>query len=173
MATAKRGGARPGAGRKPILSDLQRLKVGAAIERRLWRRTRAEFARTIDVKLAEDEVPQNWERLRAVPVADRRRVDKAALDMLLEDIAVDIEEGVLQGRRYLPGPTRVKPGIRDPIIRSVARAASRMWRVPVSARAAEICLEEYRAMSARADVQLACDGVVALLRWLGAMPPDV
>jgi hypothetical protein len=98
---------------------------------------------------------------------------QGTLALLLADLEADIEEGILQGRRRLAVPTRVKPGIRRPIIRSVARAASRLWRVAVSQRAAEICLEEYRTWNRRTGEQLACDGIVALLRWLGVMPADV
>ena len=71
------------------------------------------------------------------------------------DIQATIEEGILQGRRYVPGPIRIEPGIRRSIIRRVALAASQRWRLTVSERMAERCLEEYRALKARVDADMA------------------
>jgi hypothetical protein len=75
MKTSRRGGARQGAGRKPILTDEQRLQIGAAIHRRLWRRTRAAFARAVDGKFADDDLSALWAELNKIPTADRRKVD--------------------------------------------------------------------------------------------------
>jgi hypothetical protein len=155
MPTRRRGGARRGAGRKPILTDLQRLKIGAAIDRRLWRKTRTDFVRSVDAKFADDDLRALWARLQATPDIDRRKVDPNALADLLADIEAEIEEGGLQGQRRFRGPIRVAPGIRKPIIRSVARAASRLYCASVSERTAERCLEEYRAINAKVTAELA------------------
>jgi hypothetical protein len=155
MRTSRRGGARDGAGRKPILTDEQRLQIGAAIHRRLWRKTRAEFARTVDAKFADDDLLALWAELNKIPTAERRNVDSD--DARLADIQVEIEEGGLQGRRYFSGPRRIAPRVRGPIVRSVARAASRLFGVSISLRTAERCLEEYRALDARVSRELATD----------------
>jgi len=155
MRTARRGGTRQGAGRKPILTDEQRLQIGAAIHRRLWRRTRVEFARAVDAKFADDDLATLWAGLNKIPVADRHKVDVD--DVRLADIKVEIEEGGLHGRRYFSGPRRVAPRIRGPIVRSVARAATRLFGVSISPRTAERCLEEYRALDARFSRELATD----------------
>lgn len=155
MPTSRRGGARQGAGRKPILTGLQRLKIGAAIDRRLWRKTRADFVRSVDAKFADDDLRSLWARLQATPDVSRRKLDPDALADLFADIEAEIEEGGLQGQRHFQGPTRVAPGIRGPIVRSVARAACRLYRVSVSERTAERCLEEYRAIEAKVTAELA------------------
>jgi hypothetical protein len=76
-------------------------------------------------------------------------------DRQLTDIQAAIEEGILQGRRYVPGPIKIAPGVRGPIIRRVALAASQRWCLTVSERMAERCLEEYRALKARVDADMA------------------
>ncbi len=72
----------------------------------------------------------------------------------LADIQAPIEEGILQGQRVLPGPPRVAPGIRRPILQRVAHAASQQWHLAVSVRMAERCLEEYRALKSRSDADM-------------------
>ena len=155
MRTRRRGGTRQGAGRKPILTDEQRLQIGAAIHRRLWRRTRVEFARAVDAKFADDDLAALWAELNRIAIAERRNLDFG--DVRLADVQVEIEEGGLQGRRYFSGPRRVGPRIRGPVVRSVARAASRLFGVSISPRTAERCLEEYRAIDARFSRELATD----------------
>ncbi|MBL6613333.1 MAG: hypothetical protein ISP49_00365 [Reyranella sp.] len=77
------------------------------------------------------------------------------LDRQLGDIQAAIEEGILQGRRYFPGPLRIAPGIRRSVIRRVALAASQRWHLTVSERMAERCLEEFRALKANVDADMA------------------
>jgi hypothetical protein len=153
MPATGRGGARKGAGRKSTLSNQQRLQLGAMIHARLWDKTRALFDRKLDARLSEDELPVLWEGLREHHRAGR----DDDVDMTLWDIQAAIDEGVLQGRRYFQGPTKVAPGIRRQVIRGVARVVSRQWQVQVSPRLAERCLEEFRAIAARADAELADD----------------
>jgi hypothetical protein len=148
--TRGRGGARRGAGRKPVLTSEQRLLIGAVIHDMLWRETHARSDRALEAKLAEDDLPMLWADLDRM-----RHANPDIRDRQLADIQAAIEEGVLQGRRYVPGPIRIAPGIRRPIICGVARAASQRWRLTVSERMAERCLEEYRAFKARADADLA------------------
>jgi hypothetical protein len=148
--TRRRGGARSGAGRKPVLTSEQRLEIGALIHDMIWRQTRARFDKALETKLAEDDLPMLWAGL------DRMRHDHPDVrDRQLADIQAAIEEGILQGRRYIPGPIRTAPGIRQSIVRGVARAASQRWRLTVSERMAERCLEEYRALKARIDADMA------------------
>lgn len=148
--TKGRGGARRGAGRKPALTSTQRLIIGAVIHDMLWRKTRARSDAALEAKLAEDDLPMLWAGLKRMRHA---RFD--IRDRQLADIQASIEEGVPQGQRYVPGPITVAPGIRRPIIRGVARTASQRWRLTVSERMAERCLEEYRAFMARADADVA------------------
>ena len=84
-----------------------------------------------------------------------RHAHPAVRDRQLADIQAAIEEGILQGRRYFPGPIRIGPGIRRSVIRRVAFAASQRWRLTVSERIAERCLEEFRALKARVDADMA------------------
>ena len=56
------------------------------------------------------------------------------------------------------GPRRTVPRIRGPIVRNVARAASRSFGISVSPRTAERCLEDYRALVARLSRELATKG---------------
>jgi hypothetical protein len=148
--TGGRGGARRGAGRKPVLTSEQRLEIGAVIHDMLWRETRARSDRAIEAKLAEDDLPTLWAGLDRM-----RHAHPDVCDRQLADIQAAIEEGILQGRRYVPGPIRIAPGIRVSIIRRAALAASRRWRLTVSERMAERCLEEYRALKARVDAEMA------------------
>jgi hypothetical protein len=162
----KRGGARPGAGRPPELTDLQRLQIGAAVEQLLWQETRAAWARADDAEisnLTDGELPRLWEEIWGAPIADRHRVK---IGRILHDAAAEIKES-LQGKQYIKGPTRVAAGIRGPTIRSVARDASQHWGQEVTPRMVKRCLEEFRAINARANIQLTCDGIAALLNWLG------
>src|SRR5437016_975790 len=110
------GGARRGAGRKPVLTSGQRLEIGAIIHDMLWRETRARSDRVLAAKLAEDDLPMLWAGL------DRMRHGHPDVrDRQLADIQAAIEEGILQGRRYVPGPIRmIAPGIRRSVIRRVA-----------------------------------------------------
>lgn len=153
MPATRRGGARKGAGRKPTLTSEQRLHLGALIHARLWQKTRALFDRSLAGRLAEDELPMLWARLHDQHKAGRGK----DADVTLWDIQAAIEEGALQGQRYFPGATKVAPGIREQVIRSVARVLSRRWRLYISTRMAERCLEEFRTISARADAELADD----------------
>lgn len=153
MPATGRGGARKGAGRKAMLSSQQRLYLGAMIHARLWDETRALFDRKLAASLTEDEIPALWDRLD-----DHRRAGRAEdVEVTLWDIQAAIDEGVLQGRRYFQGPTKVAPRLREQVIRSAARLMSRRWQLPVSSRLAERCLEEFRTISARADAELADD----------------
>jgi hypothetical protein len=163
MPKNKRGGARKGAGRKQVLTDVQRMRLGVAIQRRLCRKSYAIFRQSLYADLLEDYIPQQWAKLWAIPPADRARVaalprdDPKGLDALLSDIRTDIEKGVLQGRRYFHAPRMAANGIRAPIICSVAKAASRRWRIEVTDRMAEKCLKEFRRIIARVDADLADD----------------
>ena len=147
--TTGRGGARRGAGRKAVLTSEQRLEIGAVIHDMLWRETRGRSDRALEAKLAEDDLPMLWAGLDRMRHAHRDMRGRQ-----LADIQAAIEEGILQGRRYVPGPTRIAPGIRRSIIRRVAIAASQRWRLTVSGRMAERCLEEYRALKARVDAEM-------------------
>jgi hypothetical protein len=168
MLPKKRGGARLGAGRPPQLTDLQRLQrlqIGAAVEWCLWQRTQILFDQSLDAKYDYDGVlRENWRRIWDMPLADRRRVKPTALQDLLDENQSEIEAGGPQGLNYFPGPTKIAAGIRAPIIRSIAQAASQRWGEEFTPRMVRRCLEDYRRIKAGTD---ACDGIMALLNWLG------
>ena len=146
----KRGGARRGAGRKPLLTSEQRLEIGAIIHDVLWRKTRARSDNSLQAILAEDDLPMLWADLDRM-----RHAHPDVRDRQLADIQAAIDEGILQGPRYFPGPIRIAPGIRRSVIRRVALAASQRWQLTVSERMAERCLEEFRALKARVDAAMA------------------
>jgi hypothetical protein len=171
----KRGGARQRAGRPPELTDLQRLAIGALVDRRLWEKTLAAWRRGLDAKFSEltdGELPRIHAQIGDTPPANRHKVDPEALDLALFDAEAVIETD-LYGKRHFKGPTRVAAGIRGPLIRTVARAASRRWGKEITPRMVKRCLEDFRAMKARVDAQLACDGIAALLNWLAVTPTEV
>jgi hypothetical protein len=166
----KHGGARLGAGRPPKLTELQRLQrlqIGAAVEWCLWQRTQVLFDQSLDAKYDYDGVLQkNWQQMWDMPVADR--ADPTALQDLLDENQIEIEAGGQQGFNYFPGPTKIAAGLRKPIIRSIAQAVSQRWGEEFTPRMVKRCLEAYRRFKAKTDTQLACDGIMALLNWLGA-----
>lgn len=69
-AILSRGGAGRGQGRKPVLSDWQRIVVGQECETR-WQ---DEIKSRLDTKVAEsfELVEEEWARLHSVPVPRRR-----------------------------------------------------------------------------------------------------
>lgn len=147
--TKVRGGARQGAGRKPVLTSVQKLALGAVIDDMLWQETRARSDKALEAKLAEDDLPELWAAFDRM-----RNAHPDVRDRQLTDIQATIEEGILQGQRVVPGPVRVAPRIRKPIIRWVARAASLHWRLAISERMAERCLEAYRTIKSRGDAAI-------------------
>ena len=171
-----RGGARPGAGRRRELTDLERLQIGAFADQRLWQETRGAWARADDATisaLTDGDLPRVWQEIWATPPADRHKVSPGALNEKLSEAAGEIEIS-LKKQRYIKGPTRIAPGIRKPTFRAVAQDVSRRWRQAITPRMVKRCLEEFRAINARADnVQLACEGIAALLNWLGVTPAKV
>jgi hypothetical protein len=126
--------------------------VGARIHDLLWRSTHADFDRALDARLDDDgELKRLWARLHVTRKEGRDKVDPQELDRILSDIQAEIEEGVLQGQRYVPGPTQVGRGLRKPIIASVARDIAQRLGKPFTYDMAERCLEEYRALQRRID----------------------
>jgi hypothetical protein len=165
----KQGGARPGAGRPPELTELQRLQrlqIGAAVEWCLWQRTQLLFDQSLDAKYDYDGVlKKNWQQIWNMPAADR--ADGTTLQGLLDENQIEIEEGGQQGVDYFPGPTQIAAGISEPIFLGIAQAASQRRGEEFTPRMVRRCLDNYRRFKADSNAQLACDGMMALLNWLG------
>ena len=85
------------------MTDEQHLQVGAAIHRRLWRRTRPQFAWAVDARFTDDDLSLLRAELNKIAIADRRTVDFGRHPPCVQ---AEIEQGGLQGRRYLSGPRR-------------------------------------------------------------------
>jgi hypothetical protein len=160
------GGTRDGAGRPPALSFEQRVLLGTVIERRIQRKTRLQLRQKVRARYADDELEALWAQLRKIPVADRLKLraqwkerhgdkpfdlslDPGLIGRLINDVRAEIEEGGLQGQRFFSGPKKTPDGIRKQVLGDLARAATRLWKKPVSVRLAEKCLEEVRAITAR------------------------
>jgi hypothetical protein len=172
----KHGGARPGAGRPPKLTDLERLQIGATADQRLRQETQDAWARADDAKISaqtDGELPRLWDEIWAIPPADRRKVDPEAFALRLYDAEAAIEVE-LQGERYVKGPARTAAGIREPIFRAIAQDVSLHWGKEINPHMVRHCFNEYRAMNkAMTNAQLACDGIATLLRWLGVPSSEV
>ena len=151
------GGRRVGSGRKPILTRVERLYLGNAIEYRLRRKTNAMFDRSL-----QENLPPQLEQIRAYSIADRRRLkaqwqrqhgnadydpeeDDTALGALILDARDAYESGPLKYRGVvIQGPRAAAPKILKEILASVARAVSRRCGVALTERHAKTCLNEYR-----------------------------
>jgi hypothetical protein len=151
------GGRRAGTGRKRILTRLERLDLGNAIEYRLRRKTNAMFNRSIQEKL-----PPQLEQIRAYSIADRRwlkaqwqrqhgnaEYDPEQDDSVLGDLILDARAVYKSGPpKYrgvvIRGPRQAAPKILKEILASVARAVSRRCGVALKERHAKTCLVEYR-----------------------------
>ena len=170
MKQKRSGGTRDGAGRRPTLSFAQRVLLGTVIERRLQRKTLFQLRQKVRARYADDELETLWAQLRKIPVADRLKLkaqwkerhgdkpydlalDSGLIGKLISDVHAEIEKGGLQGQRVFLGPKKTPDGIRKQVLGDLARAATRLWKKPVSARLAEKCLEEVRAITARPETK--------------------
>jgi hypothetical protein len=73
MANTRRGGKRPGAGRKPRLSVEKRLDLGALVEARLAEAARIRLKEMVEAGNERFNLREKWARLQSIPVAERRR----------------------------------------------------------------------------------------------------
>jgi hypothetical protein len=156
----KRGGARPGAGRKHIFTDLQQWVIGGTVHNRMWRNTQRRFERKTDEMIFEDNnLALEIERLHAVPdeykatmelkAKFRRRIKQPALDAQLAKINDEWDyafEVNLKGQK-IPVPKKVTDGIRRRVIRAMGRLLRRKGFKVADATVNDY-LEKFRKMQA-------------------------
>jgi len=146
---AKRGGKRPGAGRKPKLTELQRLRVGGHCER-LWREA-AEKKLQSAIAERSAAVQETYERARWVPLKDRGHwISSDAGEEYLDDVDFALrEEQQITADNSTP-PSRLltvhvaRPkGVHDEIVAKVAQ------HYRISERLTQTCWDEFRRIEKR------------------------
>ena len=113
-----RGGKRPGAGRKPKLTFLQKFSIGGEVESR-WR---LEWDKSTQQELKRKTVAlrKEWKKVQEMPVAERKGWLKSyAYELHQEDIEFALEEDGLS-RVHKVTPKRPKGPLKD-IIQTVAQ----------------------------------------------------
>jgi len=136
-----RGGKREGAGRKPRLRFLERMRVGARCQH-LWREAyeaNARAALSEQTEIVRDE----WDVARAMPIRDRKAwMQSPEFTQYLCDVQISLQES--QGLSEDQEPARivrvepVRPKIGKRIITQVAGEYSETERM------IERCWEEFR-----------------------------
>ena len=170
---AGHGGKRQGAGRKPILTDMQRLRVGLWCEEAQLEQIK-DYARGRMRHGAErrairagdiDSADELWIRLEELQARMRKRAIEGRLppdlyakeegfeDVDLNDDAIELRSLRYnasnfpedKGRRGLLIAENVRPkGLRSKILREVSAKASAAFGVAVTARLVDECWKEYR-----------------------------
>lgn len=147
-AILSRGGAGRGQGRKPVLSDWQRIVVGQECETR-WQ---DEIKSRLDTKVAEsfELVEEEWARLHRVPVPRRRAwLQSEEAGIVFADIEIARRERLgLSDNDRLPSIASFSvprpKGLRREIISQVAVDETQARGFSVSERLVEACWKEYR-----------------------------
>lgn len=167
-----RGGARNNAGRKPLLTDLQRIRVGAECQNRLDAEARAQARQRIDARSDRTTYSEVVEAVHQIPLAERRSwtEDDHADHSFDVDMALRRDQGVLRDPeksydeddefvpeivgdddfgpepvRYHSEPLRRPQGVNQRIRRDVAREMSAHFGVELKERFVQKCWDEYRA----------------------------
>jgi hypothetical protein len=144
MANSRRGGKRPGAGRKPKLSWDQRLNLGLEAEERLRKAAEARGDTLVDATNERLNLREKWARLHAVPAEQRQR--RLRHDDAIKETVLDVRDNIsdLYGRRKIDIST---PGLRYGLRRQVIAALAK--ETSTTPRFVERCLEECRAAVSR------------------------
>lgn len=137
-----RGGARPGAGRKPVLDSWDRISVGIKCEHVLNRIARARVDQQFADDLAETNLPEFWEWINSIPVPERKAF-LGSEEAKRHSQAIDHERSVLR-RTYING----RYGVRRRVIREVIAWAKVQFDIDLKGSFVEDCWEEYRAAMA-------------------------
>ncbi len=159
-----RGGGRPGAGRKPLLSPTQRMAVGfqceAAFEKTALRLAKfeAEKFRRGALQEPEDRHAANmYAQIQSIPVAGRMAWTSHRADQL-EQFSYDFDATLRvagrldpkdEGRPILRVTVRRPAGVRQVIFDDVASDWSQRIGRPISRSTVIRCWEEARAMLRR------------------------
>jgi hypothetical protein len=159
MAKSRRGGKRRGAGRKPTLSEVDRVALGAEVEARLALAAKARREAMVEARNERFNLQEKRARLNSIPVDERRRRARQSPNWADDDDTVlDIRDAVsaLYGSSKIEiSIAQLRYGLRRQILAEVAKEKSKKLRRNITPRFVERCLEEHR----------------AVLRWLAE--PDV
>jgi hypothetical protein len=149
------GGKRTGAGRKPILDELERWIIGAKCER-MWRE---ECRKKEDDAIAEvtDHVREDWDRARAIPQSARADwLEREQEDGNPHTDGVRVALQVMQKLDGNAEPNRAltvkagKPqGKQTEIVQRVALEESDQRGIEVKARLVRECWKEFRHLQKR------------------------
>ena len=156
MAKSRRGGKRQGAGRKPTLSELDRLAVGAEANSRIWRATEAWVRARVEAKHERYNLKEKSTRVRSIPLPERKRWSQHSEDdgSTAGDAVYDVRDAIGAwmrdgSKKVIVSPGRAGYGLRREIITAVSADWSRKRGRSISPRLVERCLEEYRAIERR------------------------
>jgi hypothetical protein len=149
MAKSRRGGKRQGAGRKPILSAVERLDRGADVNARLLGATQAWVRARVEANYERYNLKEKWARVHSIPVAERQRWSQRSTDdgSTAGDAVFDVRDAIRAAgsKKVVVSPGRAGYRLRCQIIATVAADWSRDLGQNISPRFVERCLEEYRA----------------------------
>jgi hypothetical protein len=168
-AKARRGGKRPGAGRKLVLLWKERLEVGAEADKRLRQAAEARQVAMVEARNERFSLPEKFARLediRARKIAQLRKQVPGLPDHLLRQQLRDslmnnddVEEAKLDtrdavGELYSSDKIEISDhqlryGLRRQVFATVAKEKSKDLRRTITPRMVKQCLEEYRALDAR------------------------
>jgi hypothetical protein len=153
MVIKRKGGKRQGAGRKPVLSAVERLDLRARVEARLAEAARVRLKEMVEARNERFNLREKWARLQSIPVDERRRRQSTKRNWADDDDTVlDVRDAVaaLYGSNKIEiSIAKLRYGLRRQIVATVAKEKSKELRRSITPRLAERCLEEYRAISSR------------------------
>lgn len=135
-----RGGRRPGAGRKPLLDEWQRLALGSHCERTLERISTGRLAQQRSDDLAETNLPEHWAWVNAIPVSERKA-------FLGSSVYKEHSASIQEERKALRlTPINGRYGVRRRVIRHAIEWANSQFGVELKPTFVVDCWEEYRAL---------------------------
>ena len=154
MVTTRRGGKRPGAGKRPTLSEIDRLAIGAEAEKRIAEAAEARLRALVETKLEPYGLREKWARLRDVPTQERKRWARRSADdgSVTGDTVFDVRADLVALARtgkIIVSHAQLRRGLRREVIATVAKEWSQRLSLTVTPRFVERCLEEYRAIISR------------------------
>lgn len=149
-----RGGSRLNAGRKPLLTNLERLWVGVQCEDAFRAAAQAKQQAEVDRVFAQSDYAAVIAKVQAIPVHLRfawlqsEEFEQHRDDVELESHAIagtDMDEGQA-APRIVTIPPQKPTGVRRNIIATVAEDWSKRIGKPISKSTVTRCWEEARAM---------------------------
>lgn len=167
MAKTRRGGERPGAGRKPMLSWEERLGLGAEAEERIRKAAEARKQAMVTARNEDLNLREKWARLHDIRARKLKQLREQVpefpdhlqrqhlRDYLMknddvEDATLDVRDAVsaLYGSsKIVISTAKLRYGLRREILAALAKDASELLGRPITGRMVERCLEEFRAFA--------------------------